>query len=311
MTSNQICKQSFHHWRKRMMTKSTILGATRSRVTGISEEGDKEIYGDIIDTLNEKLPVLPQLLSRNEIDRLHRTGKSSADGKPRPVLIKFTSYQHRLNLMNNQAALMRTNIFLNEELTRKNSLLWSWCGLTSYPARLFNALYLYSKWGYCEMELLGLIEVLESSSKFKDALHELLHNCGNMDHALSTNADGPFGGWEKTVMIILVCSVTYKEEDKKPTVILQNLVTTNLGMAVSNFVARSVIDSGNYTYRIRPKHPNEKDIKCIASTVSNNNDCDKKERKLLFYSTPTLIFSHLSVLVWITLWKSRSIRLVS
>ncbi|ELU03089.1 hypothetical protein CAPTEDRAFT_192278 [Capitella teleta] len=92
----------------------------------ISEEGDKEIYGDIIDTLNEKLPVLPQPLSRNEIDRLHRTGKSSADGKPRPVLIKFTSYQHRLNLMNNQAALTGTNIFLNEDLTRKkNSLLWS------------------------------------------------------------------------------------------------------------------------------------------------------------------------------------------
>jgi exosome complex exonuclease DIS3/RRP44 len=96
------------------------------RVTGIREDEDKECYMHVIDTLNENLPCLPEPITISEIDRLHRSGKPRQDGTPRPVLIKFTSYQYRQKLMQKRSALKGTNIFINEDLTKqRNQFLWS------------------------------------------------------------------------------------------------------------------------------------------------------------------------------------------
>lgn len=96
------------------------------RVSGIPEDDDKDCYTHVIDTLNHHLPCLSQPITITEIDRLHRCGKPRRDGKPRNVLIKFTSYQNRQKVMTKRSALKGSNIFLNEDLTsRRNNLLYS------------------------------------------------------------------------------------------------------------------------------------------------------------------------------------------
>lgn len=96
------------------------------RVSGIPEDNDKDCYTHVLETLNHHLPSLPEPIALSEIDRLHRCGKPRADGRPRNVLIKFTSYQNRQKIMMKRSALKGTNIFLNEDLTQKrNNLLYS------------------------------------------------------------------------------------------------------------------------------------------------------------------------------------------
>jgi len=96
------------------------------RVSGIPEDDDKDCYTHVLDTLNHHLPCLSEPITITEIDRLHRCGKRRTDGRPRNVLIKFTSYQNRQKVMTKRSALKGSNIFLNEDLTKKrNNLLYS------------------------------------------------------------------------------------------------------------------------------------------------------------------------------------------
>ena len=94
------------------------------RISGLPEEEDEDCYEKVLSTLNTKLSLSPPL-SIDHIDCLHRTGKSHPN-KPRQVIVKFTSYQHRRRVMAQRRQLRGTNLYVNEDLTRKrNALYWS------------------------------------------------------------------------------------------------------------------------------------------------------------------------------------------
>ena len=94
------------------------------RISGINESSDEDCYDKVLSTLNTRLALTPPLTIEN-IDRLHRTGKPNSEGRARPILVKFTSYQHRARVMSRRKHLRGSNVFVNEDLTkRRNNLLW-------------------------------------------------------------------------------------------------------------------------------------------------------------------------------------------
>jgi len=76
--------------------------------------------------LNSNLKLWPPL-DMSHVDRLHRIGNPSNNrGKPRQVIIKFTSYQHRQRVLTKKKALKGMGVFLNEDLTKNRSkIMWT------------------------------------------------------------------------------------------------------------------------------------------------------------------------------------------
>ena len=64
-----------------------------------------------------------------DIDRIHRVGKRNKDGKPRAMLIKFSTYRARKRVMDAKKNLkhqllsadLPNKLFLNDDLTRTRS----------------------------------------------------------------------------------------------------------------------------------------------------------------------------------------------
>ena len=95
------------------------------RISGIPEEASEDCLVKTLDALNDSLSLDPPL-APSDIDRIHRTGRPRTDNKPRAMLIKFVAYRQRQRVTGNRKKLDGSDIYLNEDLTRKrNQLFWS------------------------------------------------------------------------------------------------------------------------------------------------------------------------------------------
>lgn len=94
------------------------------RISGIPEEASEDCLSKTLNALNDSLHLDPPL-APSDIDRIHRTGRPRTDNKPRAVLIKFVSYRQRQRVTDNRKELDGSDIYVNEDLTRKrNQLFW-------------------------------------------------------------------------------------------------------------------------------------------------------------------------------------------
>lgn len=101
------------------------------RLSGLVENKKEDTAALAIDVLNDRMKLTPPL-TINELDRVHRVGKPSAEteAKPRAILMKFSTYRSKQRVHSAKRHLYTEDddlpkLFLNEDLTRRRSeLLW-------------------------------------------------------------------------------------------------------------------------------------------------------------------------------------------
>ena len=103
------------------------------RIFGVPEKERENTSKIVCEIANSHLDVS---LKMEDIDRSHRVGRrpephagpvSTSGQKPRAIIVKLTSYQHRLNLLKNRRKLKekKLGISIFEDLTNANrTLLW-------------------------------------------------------------------------------------------------------------------------------------------------------------------------------------------
>ena len=89
------------------------------RISGIPESDTEDPVEKSLTLINETMKVKPKI-ELSDVDRIHRVGAKSAN-KSRPMLIKFSTYLARKRVMAARKSLNRTQVFLNEDLTRRRS----------------------------------------------------------------------------------------------------------------------------------------------------------------------------------------------
>ena len=87
-------------------------------VHGVPDTANPETA--VLDTINNKLGVPNGCES---IDRCHRLGSpaNSTNSRPRPISVKFMSYQARQNVFSGKRHLKGTKLLITENLTRRRS----------------------------------------------------------------------------------------------------------------------------------------------------------------------------------------------
>lgn len=91
------------------------------RIFGVKEEPNEDTDQIVCDIATKKLGVP---LSRDDIDRSHRTGKR--DGKhPRSIIAKFCTYRKRNEIIKARKKLKKTGITIQEDLTPLNTKLYA------------------------------------------------------------------------------------------------------------------------------------------------------------------------------------------
>lgn len=96
-----------------------------ARISGIPESTGESTDNIVLDLAKE----MKVDLSLAEIDRSHRVGRIITPGRPRQIIVKFTSYRARYKVFSKRRD-MKTNpklknIYVNEDLTyRRNKLLY-------------------------------------------------------------------------------------------------------------------------------------------------------------------------------------------
>lgn len=95
------------------------------RIFGIEEDKEENTDDIIINLVNKQLKVD---MNVNSIDRSHRTGQRKLEvntsKKPRPIIVKFTSYRERQKVLQNRKMLKGSGIVIREDLTRTRLTLW-------------------------------------------------------------------------------------------------------------------------------------------------------------------------------------------
>lgn len=98
------------------------------RIAGIPENDHEDPCERSMKIINDVIkPKAP--ITHMDIDRIHRVGKKSKDGKPRAMLIKFSTYRARKRVMDAKVNLkdqllsddLPNKLFLNDDLTRTRS----------------------------------------------------------------------------------------------------------------------------------------------------------------------------------------------
>ncbi|PIK54717.1 hypothetical protein BSL78_08363 [Apostichopus japonicus] len=90
------------------------------RIFGIKENEGENICEMIKSFAEEKLSIT---LEDEVIDRCHRVGRNYPGTSHRPILVKFTSYQHKQKLIKARRKLKATGIVIKEDLTQENAKL--------------------------------------------------------------------------------------------------------------------------------------------------------------------------------------------
>ncbi|KAJ4448673.1 hypothetical protein ANN_00063 [Periplaneta americana] len=84
------------------------------RIFGIEEE-----VGENTDKLVVELATnIGVELKVEDIDRSHRVGRTTSDGRPRPIIVKFCSYRKRSEVFFNKKRLKGSGMTLREDLTK-------------------------------------------------------------------------------------------------------------------------------------------------------------------------------------------------
>ena len=92
------------------------------RINGLPESENEDCEDLVLSMLNSRMSLTPPL-TMNHIDRVHRLGKRGE--KPRQIIVKFAMYHQRRRVMAKRASMKGSNIFINEDLTKKrNQLLY-------------------------------------------------------------------------------------------------------------------------------------------------------------------------------------------
>ena len=92
------------------------------RVQGIPEQSGEDPIEKTLEFANRTLQLNPPLLP-SDVDRAHRVGRTPTHGRPRPLLIKFATYQQRFRVMKGRTLLKGTSMYVNEDLTRARTKL--------------------------------------------------------------------------------------------------------------------------------------------------------------------------------------------
>lgn len=99
------------------------------RLTGLKEHEHEDIGEVVIDIINNKMKVSPEI-KVDDIDRIHRVGPKKTNHQ-RQVIVKFATYRARQRVFEAKRNLREanagrsTNMFWNEDLTKKRTtLLW-------------------------------------------------------------------------------------------------------------------------------------------------------------------------------------------
>ena len=88
-----------------------VSGVPEPEGPGATREDTESVVMEVIRD-NLKTPLLP-----DDIERAHRTGRPTP-GRPRDILVKFTSHNDKSAVMKARKNLKSTNIYINEDLTR-------------------------------------------------------------------------------------------------------------------------------------------------------------------------------------------------
>lgn len=83
---------------------------------GVAAAEDEDTDSLVIATVKEHLAIT---LERHDIDRSHRLGAPRDDGKPRPIIVKFTRYNTRAAVFGAKRRFKGSNLLLTESLTRR------------------------------------------------------------------------------------------------------------------------------------------------------------------------------------------------
>lgn len=84
------------------------------RFLGISETEKESTDNLVMDIIVNKLKVN---ISLGAIERMHRLGKPDSRGKPRPIIVKFSSYRVRSAIFWKKTQLKGSGFIINEDLT--------------------------------------------------------------------------------------------------------------------------------------------------------------------------------------------------
>lgn len=87
------------------------------RISGVKEENNESCNQLIMDIAKTKLDTN---ITPNDIDRAHRLGPKRNDGKERPMIVKFTSYDARDRFIRARRKLKGSSIVVREDLTKAN-----------------------------------------------------------------------------------------------------------------------------------------------------------------------------------------------
>ena len=83
---------------------------------GVRENSNENTNDIAVKTISENLDIDIQ---KEDLDRTHRVGKGNrADGKARPIIIKFARYNVRRNVYSNKRKLKGKSLLITESLAR-------------------------------------------------------------------------------------------------------------------------------------------------------------------------------------------------
>lgn len=90
-------------------------------INGIPEKKDENIYGDVVNIINDKMKCD---ISISELDYCYRVGRVRADNSVRPISVTFISRRVRDLIFKSKKQLKNTGIFISECLVKENLLLF-------------------------------------------------------------------------------------------------------------------------------------------------------------------------------------------
>lgn len=82
------------------------------RIFGVKEEPREDTDKQVLYIFKEIMDVP---ITINEIDRSHRTGRYKTNGKPRPIIVKFTSYRSQASVFNSKKKLKGSGLIIKED----------------------------------------------------------------------------------------------------------------------------------------------------------------------------------------------------
>lgn len=91
------------------------------RFIGIDEDEGEDCTEKIVNMCSDELNIS---VKKEEIDRAHRVGPKKSSSS-RPIIVKFKSYNSKMEVCRKKKELKGSNIFINEDLTKANVKLFN------------------------------------------------------------------------------------------------------------------------------------------------------------------------------------------